>query len=650
MRDLSYLRLLSERYPSIRAASTEVVRLNARLDLPKGTEHFISDIHGEFDAFYHILKNGSGSIWRKIDEHFELLSEEEKRDLATLVYYPEQKLSLLLPNVQNQNNWYRMTLLRLVKLAQLFSSKYIRQDVVAFIPDDYVAIVSHLVYGDTEVAAQRDYYQSMIRTIIETRSAREIIVVLAELIQRLAVTRLHVIGDIYDRGPKAEQVMDTLMQYHNVDIQWGNHDILWMAAAAGSKAAIANVIRISLRYANTETLETGYGVSLLPLASFAMDVYADDPCEQFRPKLSEEQKLIFTEHEIQLYARMHKAITIIQLKLEAQIIQRRPQYKMKDRLLLEAIDYDAGTVTIDDDTYPLLDTHFPTITPDDPYALTQREESVIERLELSFANSRRLQQHVRFLYTKGSMYLVYNGNLLYHGCIAMNEDGSFQAFEVDGGEYAAKAFMDRVERLARQGYFSDDPERKLYGMDAMWYLWSGPQSPLFGKDKMATFERYFIADERTHIEKRNAYYDLRNDIETARKILTAFNVDPDTGCIVNGHVPVKVKQGESPVKAKGKLLVIDGGIAKAYQKVTGIAGYTLISNSYGMLLASHQPFETVQAAVENAYTRFSKTEILETNTRRLRMRDTDPGKHMLAQIEDLNQLLEAYREGLITAG
>lgn len=643
-RERDYLHLLAKEYPSIRSVSTELINLTARLNLPKGTEHFISDIHGEYVGFQHVLRNGSGSIMRRIDEIFTILSEQEKQSLARLIYYPEQQLSLVLPTLDDHTAWYRMTILRLIQLAQQMSGKYLRSDVIRFLPDDFAVIIDELLYGRSDVAAQRDYYQSVVDTIITTGSARDVITELARLIQRLAIARLHVIGDVYDRGPGAERVMDMLLDYHDVDIQWGNHDILWMAAAAGSTACIANVIRISLRYANTETLENGYGISLLPLVSFAIDVYGDDLCTLFEPKNNDVEQE-FTEHEIRLLSRMHKAITIIQLKLEAQVIQRRPHYAMQDRLLLDNIDYAAGTITIDGSTYDLLDTQFPTIDPDDPYTLTEQEASVVERLRLSFANSSRLQGHIRFLYAKGSMYLVHNGNLLYHGCIPLNDDGSFQSFQVNGEGYSAKSFMDRADRLARQAYFGDEPESKQYGLDAMWYLWSGEKSPLFGKKKMATFERYFIADKATHKEERNAYYALRDDEATICRILETFGLDPQTAHIINGHVPVKVKQGESPVKANGKLLVIDGGFARAYQDITGIAGYTLIFNSYGLLLAAHQPTENAMS--EAAINMTTRTEILETNSTRIRIRDTDEGQHIQKQIHDLQRLLKAYREGLI---
>jgi len=453
----------------------------------------------------------------------------------------------------------------------------------------------------------------------------------------LAIARLHVVGDVYDRGPGAHRILDALMAYEHVDVQWGNHDILWMGAAAGSAACIANVIRLCLRYANMETLERGYAISLLPLASFAIDAYGGDPCGPFVPRPSEQDD--FTADELRLMAQMHKAITIIQLKLEAQIIRRRPHYGMEDRLLLDKINQDEGTVSIDGHVYPLLDTHLPTVDPAEAYNLTERERSVVDRLTLSFTGSRRLQDHARFLFSKGSIYLVWNGNVLYHGCISMNEDGTFRPFHVRGETYSARRFMDRVDRLARQGYFStEDREEKQYGMDALWYLWSGAQSPLFGKQKMATFERYFIADEATHEERRDPYYSLREREDVARKILESFGVDPDRGHIINGHVPVKAKQGESPVKAGGRLIVIDGGFSKAYREETGIAGYTLVFNSWGLLLATHRASESGNDP---------QMDIVESNEVRIRVADTDRGRQIRRQVRDLESLVHAYRSGLI---
>jgi fructose-1,6-bisphosphatase-3 len=647
---LYYLRLLAKQYPSIQAASTAIIDLNAQLSLPKGTEHFVSDVHGEYEALRHVLKNGSGSIKRKMDELFgSTLSSEEKRSLATLIYYPEEKLPLILKTVADEAKWYRTTLSRLVRLGRVVSSKYPRARVRAFLPDDLAAIIEELLHEQESVKDKIEYYDSIVETIIATDSAQTILIALAELIQRLTIARLHVLGDVYDRGPGADLILDTLIDYHSVDFQWGNHDILWMGAAAGSEACLADVIRIALRYGNVDTLEHGYGISLLPLASFAIDTYGDDPCQQFLPPPTDEQDI--SGDERRLVGQMHKAITILQLKLEAQIILRRPHFEMEDRLLLDKIDYEGGTIRLNDTLYPLLDTHFPTVDPRRPYELTPREKGVVERLKLSFTGSKRLQHHVRFLFSKGSMYRVHNGNLLYHGCIPMNKDGSFRAVEVDGQAVAGKALMDRLDRLARQAYFAtDNPAQKQEGMDTIWYLWSGAQSPLFGNEKMATFERYFIADTATHVEERNVYYLFRDREDTARKILEEFGLNPDTGHIINGHVPVKVKQGESPVKAGGKLLVIDGGFAKAYQKQTGIAGYTLVYNSYGLLLAAHHPFESAQKAIEEELDIDSTTQILERNDVRIRVKDTDLGRESQRQIDDLKSLLTAYRTGLIQEG
>jgi len=645
---LNYLRLLAQQYPSMRAASTAIVDLTAQLNLPKGTEHFVSDIHGEYAAFRHVLKNGSGSIRRRIDEVFgDTMSTEEKRTLATLIYYPDEKLPQILKSLEKPDDWYRKTLAQLLEISRDLAGKYSHAWVRAFLPDDLAGIIQDMLYEQVNIQDKAEYYRSIRETIIATDSARTVILALVELIQRLAIVRLNVIGDIFDRGPAADLIVDTLMDYHSVDVQWGNHDIVWMGAAAGSEACIANVIRIGLRYNNVETLENGYAINLLPLASFAIDVYRDDPCEQFLPPPSENDEL--TGDERNLVAKMHKAIAILQLKLEAQVIMRRPHFQMEHRLLLHKVDFANGTITIDGVVHPLLDRHFPTVDPEHPYELTPREKILIERLKLSFTSSARLQRHARFLFSKGSMYLVHNGNLLFHGCIPMNEDGTFKAVQVDeGGLVSGKELMERFGRLARQGYFAtDDPERKQEGMDTMWRLWSDAQSPLFGSEKMATFERYFIGDKATHVEKRNAYYSFRDREETARRILSEFGVNPDKGHIINGHVPVKVKRGESPVKANGRLLVIDGGFAKAYQGQTGIAGYTLVYNSWGLLLAAHPPFDSVQKVIDEETDLGSSTQILERNNVRIRIKDIDLGRTIQRQIDDLQSLLAAYRRGLI---
>ena len=494
-----------------------------------------------------------------------------------------------------------------------------------------IETIEELLYDQEGVEHKAAYYQSQIDTIVSTGSALTFITCLAELIRHLAVERLHVIGDIYDRGPGAHIILDMLMEHPQVDIQWGNHDILWMGAAAGSEACIANVIRTSLRYGNLETMENGYGISLIPLASFALEAYKNDPCKRFIPKVSPEDN--FTEQEVRLMAQMQKAMAVIQFKLESQIIKRRPHYKMEDRLLLDKVDYERGVVTIGDTEYPMLDTLFPTVDPKHPDVLTEEEQAVMEKLKLSFVNSQRLQQHARFLFSNGSIYLIHDGNLLYHGCIPMHENGEFMAFNVDGEAFTGKAFLDRVDRLSRLGYFAENSEQKQYGVDVMWFLWCAPMSPLFGKERMATFERYFIADKRTHKEKRNQYYALRDTEECATRILQEFGADAENGHIINGHVPVKVVKGERPIKANGRLIVIDGGFSRAYQKQTGIAGYTLISNSRGLLLAAHQPFESTQKAVSEELDIDSEMEVIHSHPFRMRVRDTDRGREIQAQID-----------------
>lgn len=644
---LKYLQLLSEKYPTIQAASTAIINYSAQLQLPKGTEHFLSDVHGEHEAFNHVIRNGAGAIWRQIEEMFgNTLSKSERRNLATLIYYPELKIPLMLQSVEDKEEWFRLKIVRLVKFCRNLTAKYRPSTVRSYLPSHLAETIEELIYDQDGSEFKSVYYQNQIDTIVSTGSAATFIIAIAALIRRLAVERLHVIGDIYDRGPGAHIIMDLLMDYHDVDIQWGNHDILWMGSAAGSEACIANVIRTSLRYGNLETMENGYGISLIPLASFALETYKNDPCKRFIPKVSPEDN--FTEQEVRLMAQMQKAMAVIQFKLESQIIKRRPHYKMDDRLLLDKVDYERGVVNINGTEYPMLDTLFPTIDPKHPDVLTEEEQAVMEKLKLSFVNSQRLQEHTRFLFSNGSTYLIHDGNLLYHGCIAMDDDGEFRAFNVDGKSFAGKSFLDRVDRLARQGYFAtDNPAVKQYGMDAMWFMWCAPQSPLFGKEKMATFERYFLAEKATHAEKRNPYYTLRDTEENARKILAEFGLDPSRGCIINGHVPVKVAKGERPIKANGKLIVIDGGFSRAYQKETGIAGYTLISNSRGLLLAAHQPFESTQKAVSEEIDIDSETEIIHTHPHRLRVKDTDRGKEIQQQIADLRDLLHAFREGVI---
>ncbi|WP_160677249.1 fructose-1,6-bisphosphatase [Clostridium sp. C8-1-8] len=646
---LKYLKLLSNNYPTIADACTEIINLQAILNLPKGTEHFLSDIHGEYEPFIHVLNNASGVIKRKVDDIFKnILSQKERKSLATLIYYPEQKIELELKGQQNIEDWYKITLYRLIDMCRYTSSKYTRSKVRKALPVDFAYIIEELLHEQPDRLDKEKYYEEIVKTIIRVGRAKEFIVALSKLIQRLVIDRLHIIGDIFDRGPGPDIIMDTLINYHSIDIQWGNHDIVWMGAAAGSEACIATVLRTSARYGNLSTIEDGYGINLLPLATFAIEFYSEDKCEIFKPKVETERAC--SEKDAELIAKMHKAITVIQFKLEGEIIKRRPYFRMNERLVLEKIDYEEGTFNIDDKIYKLKDCNFPTINPDDPYELTPEELELIERLKSSFLNSEKLQNHVGFLFAKGSMYLKYNSNLLFHGCIPLNEDGSFRKVSIgaSGREYSGKAYLDRLEILVREGYFyKNNPEAKLYGMDIIWYLWNGADSPLFGKDKMTTFERYFIENKEAHIEKKNYYFELEDDEKACNMIFEEFGLDPKTSHIINGHVPVKIKKGESPIKANGKLLVIDGGFSRAYQPETGIAGYTLIYNSYGLLLVSHEPFESTQKAIEEEKDILSTTTVLEQEVDRKRVGDTDIGEELRLQIQDLEWLLDAYRKGLI---
>ncbi len=645
-KDLRYLDLLAKQYPDVSSASTEIINLQAILNLPKSTEHFISDIHGEYESFTHMLKNASGVIKRKIDDIFgNSLRENEKCNLATLVYYPEQKLELIKRTEENLDDWYKITLYRLIELCRMVSSKYTRSRVRKSLPKDFAYIIEELLHEQDGKINKHEYYNGIINTIIDLDRSGEFIIAISKVIQKLAVDRLHIIGDIYDRGPGAEIIMEALMKHHSIDIQWGNHDILWMGAACGSEACISNVLRISIRYANLNTIEDGYGINLLPLATFAMEVYENDSCKSFTPKTIEKE---LSEKDLNLLSKMHKAISIIQFKLEGQIIKNRPEFLMDDRLLLEKIDYEKGTIDIYGKTYTLNDTNFPTIDPKDPYKLTPQEKCLIAKLKRSFVHSEKFQKHIRFLYSKGSMYLVYNSNLLYHSCIPLNEDGSFKEVGIGDKKYKGKALLDKFDTLAREAYFfKSDSKQKLFAMDMMWYLWCGPDSPEFGKHKMTTFERYFINDKVTHKEDRNPYYKYRDDINLCNNIFKEFDLDPSISHIINGHIPVKTKEGESPIKANGRLLVIDGGFCRAYQPQTGIAGYTLIYNSYGLLLTSHEPFESIRKAIEEEQDILSSTIILEHALTRKRVADTDIGRELKKQIKDLEMLLIAYRKGLI---
>lgn len=647
--DIKYLKLLSKQYPTIASACTEIINLQAILNLPKGTEHFLTDIHGEYESFNHVLRNASGVIKRKIRDVFgKSLSEKDIKSLATLIYYPEQKLELILKDEQNIEDWYKVTLYRLIEVCRHISSKYTRHKVRKALPKDFAYIIEELLHERPDRIDKEEYYTEIIKTIIKIGRADEFITAISKLIQRLIIDRLHIVGDIFDRGPGADIVMDTLMHYHSVDIQWGNHDILWMGAAAGSEACIATVLRICARYVNLDTIEDGYGINLLPLATFALEFYKDDECLAFIPKI--EGNIDYSEKDLKLIAQMHKAISIIQFKLEGEIINRRPHLGMEDRLLLNKINYEEGTINLNGKVYKLKNNNFPTINPKNPYELTPEERELMDKLKSSFLNSEKLQKHVRFLFAKGSMYLVYNSNLLYHGCIPLNEDGSFKKVRIgsSGKEYSGKAYFDRLEIIVREGYFyTNNPEAKQYGMDLTWYLWTGTDSPLFGKDKMTTFERYFIEDKETHVEKKDPYFKLEGSEKMCDMIFKEFGLDPEVSHIINGHVPVKIKKGESPIKANGKLLVIDGGFSRAYQDTTGIAGYTLIYNSYGLLLVSHEPFESTQKAIEEEKDILSTTVVLKQEVERKRVGDTDVGVEMRNQIKDLEMLLDAYRKGII---
>lgn len=643
--DLKYLKSLAKQHPTIASASTEIINLQAILNLPKGTEHFLTDLHGEYEQFNHVLKNGSGSVRRKIDEEFgNTLSDKDKRSLATLIYYPEEKLELILRQEDNLEDWYKITLHRLVQITKRVSSKYTRSKVRKALPKDFAYIIEELITEKAEVQDKEAYYNEIIHTIIRIGRAQQFIVALSYLIQRLVIDHLHIVGDIYDRGPGPHVIMETLSKYHSVDVQWGNHDIVWMGAASGQLACIANVVRMSARYGNLDTLEEGYGINLIPLATFALETYGDTDCECFSIKFNTD----YNTKDLSLDMKMHKAIAMIQFKLEGQLIMRRPEFEMADRLLLNKIDYEKGTIDLYGKTYPLKDIDFPTIDPKNPYELTEAEQQVMERLQTAFMHCEKLQRHVRFLFSKGGLYKRYNGNLLYHGCIPMEVDGSFTKVRIFDNYYSGKELYDVLEHYARKGFYaSSESGERGKGQDILWYIWSGPGSPVFGKDKMTTFERYFVEDKETHKEIKNNYYRLYDREDVLNGILTEFGMDLKNSHIVNGHVPVELKKGESPIKCGGKLLIIDGGFSKAYQSKTGIAGYTLVYNSHGMRLVAHEPFESMEAAVKNESDIFSDSIIIETSSLRRRVADTDIGEELRISIQELEELLKAYREGLI---
>ncbi len=646
--DLHYLQLLSRSFPTIADASTEIINLEAILNLPKGTEHFLTDLHGEDEAFQHVLKNASGAIKRKVNEIFgNSLRETEKKEICTLIYYPEEKLQLVKAKEKDLDDWYLITLNQLVKICQNVSSKYTRSKVRKSLPKEFSYIIQELLHETSIEPNKHAYINVIISTIISTKRADDFIIAMCNLIQRLTIDSLHIVGDIFDRGPGAHIIMDTLCNYHNFDIQWGNHDILWMGAASGNTSCMANVIRMSMRYGNMATLEDGYGINLLPLATFAMDAYANDPCTIFMPKASDEDSR-YNEKTRRLIAQMHKAITVIQFKLEADIINRRPEFNMDNRKLLENIDFEKGIYMYNGKEYAMRDNNFPTIDPKNPYKLTDEEEDLVKKIQYSFQNSDKLKKHMDCLYRYGSMYTVSNSNLLFHASVPMNVDGSFKKVSINGKDYSGKKLMDKIDQLMRTAYYDDvEEDEKQFAMDYIWYVWCGPDSPSFDKSKMATFERYFLENKDIQKELKGHYYTLRDNEEACDKILNEFGVYGQHTHIINGHVPVKTIKGEQPMKANGKLLVIDGGFSKAYQPETGIAGYTLVYHSHGMQLVQHDPFQSRQEAIEEGQDIKSTTHVIEFNSQRMMVKDTDKGRELISQISDLKKLLVAYRNGLI---
>ena len=644
---LRYLKLLSLQYPTIEQAATEVLRLRGILNLPKGTEHFMSDIHGEYEAFLHILNSCSGEIKVKLTELFTgVLSQQEMDDLASLIYYPKAKLSRIAATTEDLPACYSQLIHSLVELGRFVSVKHTRSTVRSCLPERYSEVIDELLHIRTDDHDRVEYYETIIRNIIEVGQAPQVIEDLCILIKALSVDRLHIVGDIFDRGPRADIVMDSLMACRKVDIQWGNHDVLWMGAASGSRTLVATVLSNSIRYNNLDVIETGYGISLRPLSIFANEVYGNCNLDCFHVKLMGDEET--SEKDQLLSARMYKAITMILFKLEGQKILRHPEYGMEDRLLLDKIDYKNGTITIGDRVYPMLEWDFPTVDPADPYALTEEESHVIDQLTDSFRHSEKLQRHIRFLYSKGGLYKVHNGNLLFHGCIPMEPDGRLMEFNLSGKVRSGKEFLDYAERTARKAYY--DPwgsqERQL-GMDFLWWLWAGRNSPIFGRDRMTTFERRFIADEATWAEPKNAYYALYNEISVCRMLLAEFGLTDEWCHIVNGHVPVKAKKGESPVKCGGKLLVIDGGFSKAYQSTSGIAGYTLIFTSRNMRIVSHRPFAGKRAAITENHDMTGEITIIEKMEKRMKVAQTDAGRRLQEKVDELLLLLQAYRTGAV---
>lgn len=647
---MKYLQLLAQSFPNIPEASTEIINLQAILNLPKGTEHFVADIHGEYEAFLHILKNASGNIQRKVNELFgNLMRESDARELCTLIYYPDQKLELIKAAEENIDDWYHITIHNLVAVCRLVSGKYTRSKVRKALPRSFSYIIQELLHERTDDANKADYVNVIIDTIISTGRADDFIIAICNVIQRLSIDQLHILGDIFDRGPGAHIILDTLSRYHSWDIQWGNHDVLWMGAMAGNRACQCNVIRLSLRYANMTTLEEGYGINLMPLATFAMDTYGDDPCEEFIPKISSADSARVDEKSIRLAALMHKAITILQFKEEAAIIKRHAKWKMSDRLMLNYIDYDKGTITLNGKEYPLKSNSFPTIDPKHPNRLTPEEKQLMDKINHSFQVSEKLHKHIRLLLQHGCMYAVFNNNLLFHASIPLDEDGKLKEVEIiPGTTCSGKDLLYNIGMLIRSAFQTDStPEERNYAIDYFLYLWCGPDSPLFDKSKMATFERYFIDDKETHTEEKGNYFKLRDNEQIVDNILDAFDVVGDNRHIINGHVPVHVCNGENPVKANGKLMVIDGGFSQPYHKETGIAGYTLVYHSRGFVLVQHEPFTSTIDAIQKCSDIKSSTQIVEMSSHRMRVADTDIGRELKNQISDLQRLLYAYRHGYI---
>ncbi|WP_019188004.1 fructose-bisphosphatase class III [Prevotella conceptionensis] len=648
-RDLRYLTLLAQSFPTVAEASTEIINLQAILNLPKGTEHFLADLHGEYEAFQHVLKNASGNIKRKVNEIFgTTLREAEKRELCTLIYYPEQKLELVKESETDINDWYHITIHQLVSVCRDVSSKYTRSKVRKSLPTDFKYIIQELLHERVDDSNKAAYVNGIIETIISTGRADDFIVAICNVIQRLAIDQLHILGDIYDRGPGAHVIMDTMERYHSWDIQWGNHDMLWMGAAAGNVACICNVIRLSLRYANLTTLEEGYGINLVPLATFAMETYGDTACKEFIPKSSGESMKL-DEKTMRLTALMHKAIAVIQFKVEAQLFEKHPHWQMTNRAVLRHIDYTRGVITLDGKEYQLTSNEFPTIDPNNPLELTPEEKMLAKRLRHSFKVSEKLQRHVRLLLQHGCMYAIYNNNLLFHASVPLNDDASLKEVEVFPGQtLSGRKLLHKIGMLVRTAYQKDaEPEEREYAIDYFLYLWCGPDSPLFDKSKMATFERYFIAEKETHKERKGNYFMLRDNEAVVDSILDAFDVKGENRHIINGHVPVHVANGENPIKANGKLMVIDGGFSEAYHKETGIAGYTLVYHSRGFQLVQHEPFASAMDAIRTGRDIKSTTQIIEMSSHRMLVADTDKGVELNKQVADLEELLYAYRHGII---